>query len=70
MSLPRNLEKLSCFRTDGGHDGLEEQTKTILDEPLEFGKTFINSASVNAAIEGGDTVETGNSTGTADTASG
>ena len=52
-------EKLSCFRTDGGHDGLEEQTKTILDEPLEFGKTFINSASVNAAIEGGDTVETG-----------
>ena len=44
-----------CIRADGGHDGLEEQIRTILDKPVEFENTYIAPLTKTVTDENGNT---------------
>ena len=49
------VEGSRCFRVDGGHNGLEEQIRTILEKPVEFENTYISPLTTTVTDENGNT---------------
>ena len=49
------VEGSRCFRADGGHNGLEEQIRTILEKPVEFENTYISPLTTTVTDVNGNT---------------
>lgn len=61
-TVTAEAQEAQCFRPDGGHDGLEEQLRTILEEPVILMGTFASPQSFTETEGDSDpviTVESG-----------